>query len=185
MRKALTANKREKLYKAWCADQNVSHVSKACGVSEGTVRKYRKADNWDTRTEKIQAKARVKLDDEQADHAAKQIGIIQNVKNLYLSSLLGTVECKHCGKKTPTPKPKPLYGDIDKLVRLEEFMRGMPDSRPDLGRTLEQMSDDDLVAYWERCSEDVAGELVKIKAMTRSKIVLNALDNVIKLVNGS
>ena len=165
MAKRITDNFLEVMFKAWCDDPCVQYVVKVCAVSRGAVSKYRVKDNWDARLKVIREKARTTLDNDEAKHTAETLKVIKSVRNVYVTSLVGTTKCPSCKAKVPVPKLKPVFGDIDKIIRLEEFIRGKPDARPDVGRTLDLLSDEDLQALWERSNVDVVEGLQRIRAM--------------------
>jgi hypothetical protein len=169
------------MFKAWCDDPRIPHVERACSVSKGTVRKYRRLDDWDNRLEKIKAMARNKLDQDEVRHTEEQLRLIRRVKDVYIQCLTGRARCE-CGKFIEIPTLEPKYADIEKIMRLEEFMRGKPDSRPDIGRVLEQMPDEELMALWERSCTDIVERLRAIRAMVRGKRILAAIDELIEEV---
>lgn len=179
MTQPLKPTKREEMFKAWCDDPRVHHVHTTCAISKGAVRRYRKLDDWDSRLEKIKAQARNKADQDEVRHTEEQLRLIRRVKDVYIQCLTGRARCEHCGKFMEVPTLEPKYADIEKIVRLEEFMRGKPDSRPDIGRVLEQMSDEDFLALWERSCVDIVDRLKAIRAMVRGKRILAAIDELI------
>ena len=161
----LTEKKREEMFQAWCKEQTAQYVVKTCAISRGTVTKYLIKDNWDARLKVIREKARNTLDNDEAKHTAETLKVIKSVKNVYVTSLVGTTKCPKCQAKVQVPKLKPAFRDIDAIIRLEEFIRGKPDSRPDVGRMLDQLSDEDLMALWERANVDAVEGLQNILAM--------------------
>jgi len=42
-------NKQEEMFCVWSDHQNLKHVSAVCGISVGTVRKYKESNNWEER----------------------------------------------------------------------------------------------------------------------------------------
>lgn len=179
MSKPLTQAKREKMFQCWCQNQTLVFIQKKFGYSEPTIRKFRKLDDWDARFNKIRTKAQTKLDKKEVDYTVEQLKIVKNVKNAYLTCLIGKTPCPHCKKSVPVPKLDPKFADIDKIIRLEELLRGKPDSRPDIGRTLEALSDDDLDKLCDVALIEFAERLREIKAMTKSKKIRKALDDLI------
>ena len=161
----LTEKKREEMFQAWCKEQTAQYVVKTCAISRGTVTKYLIKDNWDARLNVIREKARTTLDNDEAKHTAETLKVIKSVKDLYVTSLVGNTKCPNCGAKVPVPKLKPQFRDFDAIIRLEEFIRGKPDARPDVGRMLDQLSDEDLMALWERANTDAVEGLQNIRAM--------------------
>ena len=163
--KPLTQQKREEMFRVWCERQHGPSVCQSCSVSKGTMQKYRVKDNWDARLKVVQEKARAKLDDDAAEHIAEALTLIKRAKDVYLTSLVGHTECPKCQAKVQVPKLKPAFRDIDAIIRLEEFIRGKPDSRPDVGRTLDLLSDEELQALYDRSCVDAVEGLQEILAM--------------------
>jgi hypothetical protein len=172
------------MFKAWCKEQRTQYICKSQSVSRSTVDKYRRKDNWDARLDKIRTKAREKLDDDEAKNTAHKLKVLKNVETVYLTCLIGKTECPHCHKQVPVPKLKPNFKDITEIYKVDELLRGKPDSRPDIGRVLEQMPDEDLLALWERSCTDIVERLQKIRAMVKGKRVLAAINELIEEVNG-
>ena len=183
MSKPLTTAKRERMFQAWCEEQNYPYVVRTVAVCKPTVVKYRKVDNWDARLQVVKAKAIDILDDQAAEYTAEQLKIIKNVKNVYLTCLVGKTPCPHCKKAVPVPKLDPKFADIEKIIRLEEFMRGKPDSRPDIGRTLDALSDNALIDLYNRLSADIVGMLQVHRKTLKSKKQRAAVEEIIRVVN--
>lgn len=126
MARPLSIDRQEELFLAYQFKRSVLFVARTCRVSATTVKKYRKQNNWEERLQKIQQKAAENLDKLQTKRLQKNLGIVERAKNVYASALVGIAkfECKFCHKENTVPVPniKPFFSDIDKLLRLEEYL---------------------------------------------------------------
>lgn len=87
-----------------------------------TVRKYRDREGWDQRRAEIVRKANEKADKKQVSLLAENMKIVRFAKSKIVDQIKAIEQGKEVSK-TPV-------GDLDKLIRLEEFLQGRPDSRP-------------------------------------------------------
>ena len=119
-----TLDQRQAMFLAWCDVQTITHVMQVCKVGQGTVIKYRKADGWDQRLDKIKKKVTSRLDRKAADRTARNIDKIDALKEKVYNTLMG----KHV-EGLQLIVDKIGIKDLDKLIRLEELLLGKPDSR--------------------------------------------------------
>lgn len=119
--KALSAQKREQMFKVYMANGTIQSVVRELPVSKPTAMKYKVTDNWDKRVAEIQKKAAKKADNTEANRLAGNLLIVKLAKEKLVAEIKKGI------------KSKTKVNDLDKLVRLEEFLSGSPDSRPDSG----------------------------------------------------
>ena len=180
----LTNEKRDEMFRSWLFKSTVDYVSRKCGVHRATVDRYRKLDEWDARVKVIQDKAREKLDNNDANRLAEKLETLRKAKDLWVASLIGHVKCPHCGENIPVPKMKMTFGDFDKIIRLELFLRGQPDNRPKVGDALDHLSSEELMVIFERTSVDIVEELKEIRELLRGKKALAKIDGLIRDLEG-
>lgn len=125
----------DQMWKMFQAGVSVQAISRACTVNRGTVIRYRRVEKWVARRDAITERANAKADHEQVSLLA------ENMKNVKLAKdkLIAQITKIEDGKEvTRTP-----ISDLDKLIRLEEFLHGRPDSRPQLDYS--KMTEEELV----------------------------------------
>lgn len=120
----LSTRKRNAMFRAWCAKQATTHVAKHCKISHTTVTRYRALDNWDARWEEIQTKARAEADATNARSMAAMIDDVGDIRGNIIKALLAATE--------PDGQPKITVWDLDKIIRLEQFLKGHPDARTEV-----------------------------------------------------
>lgn len=76
----MTEAKRDELFAAWQEKQAIRYVSRKCGVSHTTARRYREKDDWEARMARIVEKAQRKADDDAARRRARHIKLAQLVQ---------------------------------------------------------------------------------------------------------
>lgn len=116
---ALTAEKREQLYQTYFKHGTIQSVADECTICKVTAMKYKKLDKWDERVEKTKQKAAKKVDNSNAERVAVNLQLVRFTKNKLMAEI----------KEGLMSKSK--IKDLDHLIRLEEFLCGAPDSRPD------------------------------------------------------
>lgn len=167
------------MFRSWCERQNIPHVAKSCLVSPGTVKKFRRVDNWDARLKVVKTKAADILDDDVAKDTARKLKVLKNVENVYLTSLIGHTKCEACGAKVPVPKLKPNFKDITEIYRYDDLLRGKPDSRPDLGRMYDQLSDDQLDQLCQQSIDEICDRLRSIASMRKMVDMKSAINEML------
>lgn len=114
-----------KVAKMWgLFSQGISErtIAQKLHISVPTVVKYRRRDKWDSRRQQILHKAQAKADEQQVTLLAANMQIVKVAKQ----KLFDQIKAKAKGEsRTP-------YSDLDRIIRLEEFLQGRPDSRPQL-----------------------------------------------------
>lgn len=130
--KRLTEDEVEKMFLAYVQNPNLGSVAESAGVSRTTVQKYRDRDKWDRRREQILQDVRKKSDNETAKVLSANLKIVRFAKAKLVKSI-------QAGKEKSTS----TYADLDRLIRLESFLLGQPDSRMEMGR-FEHLSDEQL-----------------------------------------
>ena len=114
MANKLTQEKIDTMWAAFLECQSNNHVSEKCQVSRQTVRRYREREKWDERLKGIQERTRRKSDETIADRRARSKKI--------LAAAIAQI-----GKKIAEEKLKYTAGDLERLVRLQEWFDGLPD----------------------------------------------------------
>ena len=130
--KALTAEKREAMYQCFFDHGTVNSVVKECHVNVKTAVKYKQVDQWEFRVEETKRKAAEKVDNKNAKRTAENLKLVRNAKAVWAAALMGRINCPHCNQQVSIPKLDPKFADLDKLIRLEEFLSGSSDSRADV-----------------------------------------------------
>ena len=147
MAQKLSTQKRQELFEAFCEQPSVYYVSKKCKVSPTTARRYRDKDKWVKRFESAKTKAEVKTDRKVLKRFESNIRILDVAKKAYSAALLGIAKtnCPKCNTvvSIPIPNLKAKLVDIDRLLRLEEYLLGGPYRGKERGE-FDDMSDADL-----------------------------------------
>lgn len=122
----------EQMFLTYCHHPRVAFVAEACGVSRSTVRRYREKDHWDSRREKILEDVRRKDDNATAKALSANLKVVRFAKAKLIKKI-----------QSGNAKSASTYGDLDRMIRLEGFLLGQPDSRTAVGR-FEHLSDEQL-----------------------------------------
>lgn len=134
--KRLSPQKRAALWRAYKQRQTANYVATHCKVAPHTAEKYIKSLNFKERYEKLLQKVNEFVDEDQAQSLANTLRPLANIRALLIKQLLthvkeGGLDASVC--------------DIDKIIRLERYLRGEPDSRiEDIGS-------------WQWLNEDTGG----------------------------
>lgn len=130
MKEALTQEKRDEMFAAWCVQQSAAHVQRTCGVAENTVYKYRRVDRWDDRLAEVRARVEARQTETLASRMARMKTRIRSAVDVALDNLdLRTADAS----------------DVERLVKLELLISGQATERA--GKEHEDvagLSDDDL-----------------------------------------
>ena len=114
MANKLAQEKIDAMWAAFLEKQSIHHVSQKCRVSRKTVARYRTVENWDERLKEIQERSRKKSDETIADRRARSKKILD-------------AAVAQIGKMIVGEKMKYTAGDLERLVRLQEWFDGLPD----------------------------------------------------------
>jgi len=118
-RKSLSTQQIAALWRAYKIRQTANYVGTHCHVSHNTATKYIRNHNFAERYAKLQAKANEFLDEDQAKSLANTLRPLANVRAILLETLLAHYKQ---GDFEAT------ISDVDKIVRLERYLRGEPES---------------------------------------------------------
>lgn len=130
----LSKQKKAALWRAYKQSQSAHYVSIKCAVSRNTATKYIRDLNFAERYAKLLAKANEFVDEDQAVSLANTLKPLANARVLLLDQLLAQIK---------KGELEASVADVDKIVRLERFLRGEPESRTeDLG-TWKWLEEDD------------------------------------------
>ncbi len=129
----------DQMWKMFQSGFSAPAISRACSVSKGCVLTYRRKEKWVERRDKITERANAKADHEQVTLLAENMKIVRFAKGKLLEQLKKIADGQEISKMPVT--------DLDKLIRLEEFLHGRPDSRPQLDYS--KMSEEQLVVEME------------------------------------
>jgi len=132
--KSLSTQKIAALWRAYKQHQTVQYVAIKCSVSRVTARKYILNHNFAERYAKLLAKGNEYVDEDQAKSLANTLKPLDNERAILLETLLAHYKQ---GDFEAT------ISDVDKIVRLERYLRGEPDSRTEQDFSFEWLDDDD------------------------------------------
>ena len=131
--KPLSTQQIAALWRAYKIRQTARFVARHCSVSQHTAEKYILNHNFATRFAKLQARANEIVDEDQAQSLANTLKPLSNIRTILLQDAL-----THAQKG----ELKATISDIDKVVRLERYLRGEPDTRTEQGGTFEWLEVD-------------------------------------------
>lgn len=129
----LTAVKVEKLWQQFAAGISINSISRKLGVSHTTIAKYRDSEGWVKRRDKINKRAIKKSDTKTANKQADKLELVNIAINKLATQI---IDAKELG----TGKSKTPYSDLDKMVRLDLLLRGLPDSNPAQPKPQEELA---------------------------------------------
>ena len=122
----------EKMFMVYVANPVLRIVADTLHVSIPTVRKYRDREKWDKRREEILQRVRRKDGNEAAKALTENLKVTRFAK----AKLVKLIQS---GKTKSTS----TYSELDRMIRLEGFLLGQPDSRTSVGR-FEHLTDEQL-----------------------------------------
>ena len=127
----LSYQKKGALWRAYKQRPTASYVANTCGVSWHTANKYIRELNFPQRLANLHALANTMVDKDQATDLVEELKTVANVKTLVSDDLIEAYKNKEL-------RIAPLStADYDRLVRLERYLRGEPESRTQQAFTLE------------------------------------------------
>ena len=132
--KSLSTQQIAALWRAYKIRQTANYVGTHCHVSHNTVAKYIRDLNFAERFAKLQAKANDILDDDQAKSLARAIKNTANINTFIADALIDALKNKTLKLGT---------ADYDRMVRLERYLRGEPESHTEQDFSFEWLDDDD------------------------------------------
>ena len=122
----------EKMFMVYVAKPVLRTVADTLHVSVPTVRKYRDREKWDERREKILRDVRRKDGNEIAKALTENLKVVRFAKAILVKKI-----------QTKKAKSRSTYAELDRMIRLEGFLLGQPDSRTAVGR-FEHLTDEQL-----------------------------------------
>ncbi len=120
----LGRDKVDQMWKMFQAGISCLSIGNALSISRPTVLKYKRAEKWIERRDAITQRANTKADNAQVSLLAENMRNVKLAKDKLIAQITKVKDGKQL---TRTP-----ISDLDKLIRLEEFLHGRPDSRPQL-----------------------------------------------------
>jgi len=111
---------RAAFWRAYKQRQTANYVAMQCHVSPHTADKYIGILKFRDRLEKLLLKANEFVDEDQALSLANTIKPIANIRVRLLEQILGEIKKGELDAS---------ISDIDRLIRLERYLRGEPESR--------------------------------------------------------
>ena len=132
--KSLSPQQIAALWRAYKIRQTARFVARHCSVSQHTAEKYIRDRNFAERYAKLQAKADEFLDEDQALSLANTIKPLANLRVIILKDLLAHVK---------NGDIKATVSDVDKIVRLERYLRGEPESQTEQAVSFEWLDVDE------------------------------------------
>ena len=133
-RKSLSTQQIAALWRAYKQRQSAQYVSIKCAVSRNTAAKYILNHNFAERLAKLLAKANEFVDEDQALSLANTLKPLANARALLLEQLLAHVK---------KGELKATISDIDKIVRLERYLRGEPEAHTEQAVSFEWLDADE------------------------------------------
>ena len=118
--RSITSQQKAALWRAYKRRQTANYVATHCNVSPHTAEKYIKTLNFKNRLEKLLLKANDFVDEDQALSLANTIQPVANMRVRLLEQIL---------KQIKKGELDASISDVDKLIRLERYLRGEPESR--------------------------------------------------------
>ena len=132
--KPLSTQQIAALWRAYKIRQTANYVGTHCHISHNTAAKYIRDRNFAARYAKLQAKADELVDEDQAKSLARDLENITNIKSFIADALLDALKNKTF---------EPGTADYDRILRLERYLRGEPDSHIEQDFSFEWLDDDD------------------------------------------
>ena len=117
--KSLSTQQIAALWRAYKIRQTANYVGTHCHVSHNTAAKYIRNHNFAERYARLLAKANEFVDEDQAKSLANTLRPLANTRALLLEQLLTHVK---------NGDIKATVSNVDKIVRLERYLRGEPES---------------------------------------------------------
>ncbi len=127
----LENKKIEKMWQLFLQEEPIQSIARKCVVSAVTVRKYMNREGWIERRKKIYQKASEKADGKEVNILAENIRLVRYCKGKLIDHI------KEMGNLFP--KSKTPFADLDKIIRLEQFLIGNPDSRPEQVKPVDEL----------------------------------------------
>lgn len=143
----ITKKKVAQMWSMFQAGISCLRIGKALGVSSPTVLKYKHTEKWIERRDTITKRANKKADAEQVTLLAENMKIVRFAKGKLLEQLKKIADGEEISKMPVT--------DLDKLIRLEEFLHGRPDTRVKIDYS--QMTEEQLTVELEATITELAG----------------------------
>ncbi len=126
MARLITQDKIDEMYDAYIDKQTAVHVSKACKVSEKTVRKYindgdpdKGIESFKDRYQKVSVKAQEKSEDKAQIYFKENLALIRKFKGL-VAKLLTQIDEFDVSSVTPMK----LSMILDSIIKTEAFILG-------------------------------------------------------------
>ena len=153
------------MFEHWCERQSANYVAKKSKVSNKTVARYRKTDNWDERYQKIQSKANEKVDQQLVDREAvvlKNYFSIRDAAQNTLTELIRDFSRKHPDRPPQLPiDPEKIPYILDRLEAVIARKKGEPDSRVDVTHSDDQHKSDPRLDELLRILEQAAPDEIR------------------------
>ena len=131
----LSRQKIAALWRVYKQHPSANYVATHCKVSPHTAQKYILVHKFAERLAKLQERANEIVDEDQAVSLANTLKPLANARALLLEELLAQIK---------KGELEASVADVDKIIRLERFLRGEPESRTeDLG-TWKWLEEDDV-----------------------------------------
>jgi hypothetical protein len=124
----------EKIWQQYAAGISIKAISRNLNVSHLTIAKYRDQQGWDARRDAIYARASQKVDSQAVNLMAENLKLVRFAKAQLIKEIKEVVDKAGTTSKTP-------YADLDRIIRLEAFLGGQPDSRPETVTPKDELAD--------------------------------------------
>ena len=130
----LSDEKIEKMWQAYLEHPTTYFVANKCNVSRSTVRKYRDSEHWGERLQEISDKATALADNKAAQRLANAVEVVHDLRVKIAESIKERLEAGSY---------KPTVMDLERLVKLEQFLSSLSESRTEPAGTFEWLDVDD------------------------------------------
>ncbi len=123
--------------------------------------RYVNRDRWEEKRLEVLADVRTLIGNEKPKQIIETLAEIGDIKGEILAAIASGINAARLGPS-----------DYDKMVRLEQFLQGEPDSRPDLTLTLNQ-----VIQRFEGKTNDELLEILKDAQKRTNRFIGNSFDN--------
>lgn len=130
------------------------------GKSNPANQRYVNRDRWEEKRLEVLADVRTLIGDEKPKQIIETLAEIGNIKTEILASIALGINCSKLGPS-----------DYDKMVRLEQFLQGEPDSRPDTSINLTQ-----VMNKFENKTDEELLEIIKNAQARTNRLIGNGLN---------
>lgn len=130
------------------------------GKTNPSNQRYVNRDRWEERRLEVLADVRTLIGNEKPKQILETLAEIGDIKGAILASIASGLNASKLGPS-----------DYDKMIRLEQFLQGEPDSRPDTSINLTQ-----VMNKFENKTDEELLEIIKNAQARTNRLVGNGLN---------